>query len=106
MKPQWIVCAATRMGFQFEDTYETRVFTSPRHWDPTMHQLIQIVDDAYLEHKIDEVQGFVDQWGDFLTREQAWLIAKENGQIKHRCGGDEYIYNGETIGRLFSENLY
>ena len=106
MKPQWIVSAATKMGFQFEDSYETQVFCSPRHWDKTMHHLIAVVDLNYLEHKVDETQGFVDQWGNFLTREQAWIIAKENGQIKHRCGGDEFIRNGETIGRLFSENLY
>jgi hypothetical protein len=43
-------------------------------------------------------QGFIDQFGVFMTREEAYEVAKAAGQIKYRCGGDE--------GRLFSENLY
>lgn len=43
-------------------------------------------------------QGFVDQFGVFLSREAAWIVATEAGQIVRRCGVDE--------GRLFSENLY
>jgi hypothetical protein len=43
-------------------------------------------------------QGFVDQKGRFLTREQARAIAERRGQIRYRCGGDEK--------KLFSDNLY
>jgi hypothetical protein len=43
-------------------------------------------------------QGFIDQLGVFLTRQEAFAIASERGQIKRRVGGDE--------GKLFSENLY
>ena len=43
-------------------------------------------------------QGFVDQFGTFLTREEAWKVAIEAHQIIRRVGGDE--------GRLYSENLY
>jgi hypothetical protein len=43
-------------------------------------------------------QGFVDQHGVFLTREEAMEIARAAGQIVRRCGGDSI--------RLFSENLY
>jgi hypothetical protein len=43
-------------------------------------------------------QGFIDTWGNFLTREEAWVNATFNNQIIRRCGGDE--------GRLYSENLY
>jgi len=43
-------------------------------------------------------QGFVDQHGEFMTREEAHKVAIEAGQIIRRCGGDEE--------RLFSENLY
>lgn len=43
-------------------------------------------------------QGFIDQFHQFLTREEAWLVAVRQNQIFRRCGGDE--------GKLFSENLY
>ena len=43
-------------------------------------------------------QGFVDQRGEFLTREEAHSIALAEDQIRRRCGDDERT--------LFSENLY
>jgi hypothetical protein len=43
-------------------------------------------------------QGFIDQRGEFMTREEAHKVATKSGQIIRRCGGDD--------GRLFSENLY
>lgn len=67
-----------------------------RHFDVTMR-------DQYhrfgLEKTEDQcVQGFLDQWGVFMDRKEAHKVASEQGQIRHRCGGDE--------GKLFSENLY
>ena len=42
-------------------------------------------------------QGFINQFGEFLTREEAWVIANANGQIMRES----------TIqGTLFSECLY
>lgn len=43
-------------------------------------------------------QGFIDQYGNFYTREEAYFVAEENGQIIKKCGGDRVS--------LFSENLY
>lgn len=43
-------------------------------------------------------QGFVDQFGAFLTREEAWAIASAAAQIIHPLPGRE--------GTLYSENLY
>jgi hypothetical protein len=43
-------------------------------------------------------QGFIDQFGDWMTREEAWIVAVDQNQVRRRCGGD-----GD---RLFSENLY
>lgn len=43
-------------------------------------------------------EGFIDQFGNFLTREEAHVIAVKQNQIIRRCGGDE--------SRLYSENLY
>jgi hypothetical protein len=44
-------------------------------------------------------QGFIDNYGDFLTREEAWHLANYNDQIiqQEQCGHEGY---------LFSENLY
>jgi len=44
-------------------------------------------------------QGFINQFGDFLTREEALTIVQENGQ---RFNAER---NGSTT-ELFSEGLY
>jgi hypothetical protein len=43
-------------------------------------------------------QGFIDQHGVFLTREEAMVIALDGDQIRRRVGGDSE--------QLFSENIY
>lgn len=47
------------------------------------------------------IQGFIDQQGNFHNRQEAWEIAESAGQIIRRVGGDDA--NG---GTLYSENLY
>lgn len=51
------------------------------------------------DNDIDEEQGFIDQHGKFYTREEAFVIAKENDQLIRQEGWN-------TTGRLYSENLY
>lgn len=46
----------------------------------------------------NSLQVFVDQFNNFLTREEVWEIAEKKNQIVRRCGGDG--------NKLFSENLY
>lgn len=75
-----VVCAALRHG--------SVIICGPRHWDAICRG----------SSKDGWEQGFVDQRGEFLTREEAWTVAFCAGQILRRVGGD-----GE---RLFSENLY
>lgn len=91
-KPRTIVCAAMRRIGQGE------LLLGVRHADEHMG-------DQYELHGFDEdvefEQGFIDSKRNFLTREEAWKVALEAGQIKYRCGGD--TING---GTLFSENLY
>ncbi len=43
-------------------------------------------------------QGFLTSEGDFVDREEAFVIATAADQIVRRCGGDD--------GCLFSENLW
>lgn len=106
MKQQVIVCAANKITFA--DGSE-QILLGARHWDQMMHNHWQSLDPnlGLLNRKVSEVQGFIDQCGVFFTREDAWAVAENAGQIKYRVGSDEYTdKNGEQRFRLFSENLY
>jgi hypothetical protein len=89
--PRRIVCAANKHR-------ETgRIITGARHYDKIMREQINASEGIKAwQGKCD--QGFIDQFGDFLTRAEARVIAVERGQIFRRCGGDEE--------ELYSENLY
>jgi hypothetical protein len=50
-------------------------------------------------HKRNGEQGFINQFGDFLTREEAMQIVKQNGQ-PFDIGSNR----GDSV--LFSEGLY
>lgn len=85
---RFVVCAALRDGYG-------DIVVGPRHHDRTMRNNIpQVSAGAFRKAE----QGFIDQFGVFMTREEAYVVASRNGQIVRRCGGDE--------GKLFSENLY
>ena len=86
MSPR-IVCAANR----FENG---PILIGARHFDQHMH-----IQANYMGVKGSEPhqQGFVDQYGRFYSRKDAWKIAEKNGQIIRSCGCD---------GELYSENLY
>jgi hypothetical protein len=81
-----IVCAAIKVNDE--------IICGARHHDKIMNLQLKKVE----RDPANEVQGFIDQYGHFLTRELAWKIAEYQGQIIRRCGGD-----GK---RLYSENLY
>lgn len=83
-----VVCAANRSVCGI-------VVCGARHWDSVMHQQIELIGpDKFRQCE----QGFIDQFGAFMTREEAHAVATAAGQIIKRCGGDEH--------RLYSENLY
>lgn len=86
VSPRTIVCAANRKDWV--------IVCGARHFDNVMREQIKRMNMDFKNWE----QGFIDQYGNFLTREQAYHVASLNGQIVRRCGGDE--------GRLFSENLY
>lgn len=90
VKPkQVVVCAANR--------YDDMVICGARHYDKAMRSVLTKFPDL---NKIDCEQGFIDQFGDFLTREEAMIVARESGQKINLkgCGGSSTI--------LFSEGLY
>lgn len=72
------------------------IICSPRHFDELCHQQLSRVD--YFDGQTP-IQGFVDQYGEFMTRQEAWVVAIEANQIIRICGGNEE-------GVLYSENLY
>lgn len=93
-----IVCAAIKYYLVFNDCEESVIVCSPRHWDSITHQTFNNFDDYVTENVDHVIQGFVDQFGTFYTREEAWIIAEKNNQIIRRVGGDGV--------KLYSENLY
>jgi hypothetical protein len=82
-----VVCAAIRVGDE--------VICGARHYDPVMVAQITARSDG-LDWRTAE-QGFIDQWGTFMDRDEAYKVAKWQGQIRHP----------DVPGRgLFSEHLY
>lgn len=88
-----IVCAAIRNS-------KGRIITGARHYDGIMHTTLNYCTDHLdWEDPSQITQGFIDQRGNFLTREEAFDIAEANEQIIRLCGN-------EDKRKLCSENLY
>jgi len=91
-----IVCAANKLS-------DGRLLIGARHWDDHMQK--QMYDKTHNDLDIElnliqcEQQGFVDQFGKFYNRKDAWILAEKNGQIRFTGPG----YSGPD---LYSENLY
>lgn len=88
-----IVCASCRLG----DT----IIAGARHFDMVMHSQLEKIfpdDDDKRKFAAECEQGFIDQFGEFHTREASMIIAKENGQFKRRGEAPAHL--------LFSEDLY
>lgn len=88
-----IVCAAIRNA-------RGGIIVGARHYDGLMHTALNnCIDWLDWEDHSQIAQGFIDQRGNFLTREEAFDIAEGNGQIIRICGS-------EDKRKLYSENLY
>lgn len=92
-KSRRIVCAACR------SSKTGLMVLGPRHMDNVMRLHVELTPD-HTYHDFDE-QGFIDQWGVYMDRQEAWNVAEASNQIVHRCGGDT-----NKGGTLYSENLY
>lgn len=100
MNDQRIVSAAMLMD-------DGHIITGVRHYSPDMRATMKRVYGMGFKlfgrwikkpyHLRVKEQGFVDNFGQFLTREEAWTIAEKNGQI---------LFKVSLPGTLFSENLY
>jgi hypothetical protein len=80
-------------------SYGGYIVTGTRHYCPIMALQIDLIgEDALVEFAggyDNVIQGFTDQYGNFLTRQEAYPIAKAAGQIIR--------YDGEP-GTLYSES--
>jgi hypothetical protein len=86
-----VVCAAIKKN--------NVLITGPRHFDAVMHTTINQMIDGMADHLGDAKQGFVDQKGIFMDREEAFLVATAAGQIRQKTGNP-------NSKELFSEDLY
>ena len=82
-----VVCAALR--------FRNTLVVGPRHFDGVMHAQIERLGGAW--GKADE--GFIDQWGKFMDRKEAFEIATAANQIRWKSGNPNST-------ELFSEDLY
>lgn len=87
-----VVCAAIRAA-------DGELLLGIRHYSPDMHRQISMrVDGAKFLNRHDPDQGFVDQWGRYMTREEAFVAASKAGQIVRPQACRD--------GTLYSEGLY
>ena len=80
-----VVCAALKNS-------DGRIILGVRHFDQLM---LRALEESPGDWSF-AVQGFVDQKGNFLSREEALIVAVLQDQIIHKVGEE----------RLYSENLY
>lgn len=89
-----VVCAACK--------HNDLILCGARHWDKIMNKQLDTLKHAGCSlFSGDFTQGFIDQFGTFLTREEAMKVAVAAGQevdIERGCGGDK--------DTLYSEGLY
>jgi hypothetical protein len=110
MTPQVIVCAAVR------HKKTGQIICGARHYDPIMRGCMNAEGFPFWANTD---QGFIDQRGQFLSREEAWVVADKMGQIRrpYMCetdyssqlpaGAAEKLTKlGHPVGMLFSEHLY
>lgn len=88
LSPRRVVCAAILLD-------SGDVICGARHFDNIMRAQLS---RHHPGDKVNIEQGFIDQFGVYMSREEALDVALKNNQRIRRCGGDEK--------KLFSENLY
>lgn len=80
--PAWERFGIQRVVSMAACIVEGHLILGNRHFCPLMNQTIQLLDLQEGTHDISVDQGFVDQWGVWMSRKEAWDVAKSAGQIK------------------------
>lgn len=104
---RWVVSAAIRIC-NFFDSNTDFVLPTPRHFTDHTHIFINNMklmspefNERYTKARKEGMveNGFIDQWGNYLTREEAMLCVKFTGQPYQ-------IDRGGKTTQLFSEDIY
>ncbi len=108
MEKRYIVCSAVK--------YKDHIIHGRRHGDAFKTLELFLPKDEYeLITRDNIIAGFIDQYGDFYNRIEAWKIAEDADQIKYGKGtqeaeikinvnGSEWVYKGDPL--LISEHLF
>lgn len=83
-----IVCAANKYG--------DLIVTGARHHDKIMNNQLRLIKQVYEGiSPVNCEQGFINQFGEFRTREEAMQIVLKNGQRfdVDRNGDDKCLYS-------------
>jgi hypothetical protein len=100
LEPRRVVCAAIRAA-------DGELLIGIRHYSTDMHRQIEKrVDGEKFVNRLDEDQGFVDQYGKWMSREDAYEYAKWNGQILYPDACGKKVNAIGTVDVLYSEGLY
>ena len=93
-KPQRIVvCAACFLS------HAQPMLVGPRHWDAVMRKQFDRIRGNASRPSSHWQQGFIDQFGDFMDRKEAFEVVKASGQpLNMERNGSET--------ELYSEGLY
>lgn len=94
-----IVCAANMLS-------DGTILVGARHWDTMMANQLYLYleakglteEDWCKRERLDESQGFIDQFGKFYTRKEAYVVAEKENQIIRSIGYE--------TDELYSEHLY
>jgi len=84
--------------------YYDTIIVGIRHYCPIMHSVIDNMDKEKWKHlktargvvgQYD--QGFVDQWGNFMTRKEAGNVVKANGQwVRNKDYDPDYLFSEDV----------
>lgn len=101
--PQRIVCAANK----HPNGTNGIIVIGVRHFDAIMLSTIELRQQVQRHEQWGtSEEGFVDQFGDFVDRKTAWIIACKANQIFRLVGGQTKDDLGKYGIDLYSENLY
>ena len=79
-----IICAAIKVN--------DVILMGVRHWDKLMNDQAERYGLFDIPHE-DQVQGFIDLYGNFVNRSEALKIAEEANQIIRKTKPDWWLYS-------------
>lgn len=97
-----LICAALLV--QVEGLDHTTIVCCRRHGDG-FRILADLGYAPKTKYKVID-QGFIDHQGSFLSRTEAYVHAKECGQLSETTKWYKHDHEEETIHELYSEDLY